>query len=135
MVGRQVRIVDTHETLELDLGKGGSDVRFRVSFLPEQNGIPRVQIKGLSCFVTGEAAPGRPTPAVTASSDGSVVFVSAQRQPLGRLLFAFGQPTDNRGRVFSVDGVDLVIPSSDGSSMVALDLGPEREIVVLRKRG
>jgi serine/threonine-protein kinase len=134
-VGRQVRIVDTHETLELDLGKGGADVRFRVSFLPEQNGVPRIQIKGLSCFVTGEAAPGRPTPAVTAGTDGSVVFVSAQRHPLGRLTFAFGHPTDSRGRVFSIGGVDLVIPSPDGSSMVALDLGPEREIVVLRKRG
>jgi serine/threonine-protein kinase len=137
-VSRSVRQVTVDEKLELDIvGERGVDVRFRVTLVPARDPAFHVQLKGLNCFV-GKAdggAPVRPSTALTATGDGAAEFVSTKREPLARVLLAFGRPTpDGRGHVFPVAGGDLVITSTAGSFAVALDLGPEREIVVLSKR-
>ncbi len=136
--GRQIRVVEVYEKLELDLAsENGVEVRFRVSILPERDRSFRIQIKGLNCFVSkvGVAGTPRPTPALSASEDGGVDFMSTARKWLGRCTFSFGQPgPEGSGRVFPLEGGDLVVPSAEASFALALDLGPDREIIVMCKR-
>jgi serine/threonine protein kinase len=135
--GRSVRVVDVYEKLELDLsGEQGIEVRFRVSIVPERDQAFRIHIKGLNCFVS-KAVEGpalRPTPAISAAEDGAIDFVSTSRKRLGRVAFSFGRPAPGGGRVFPLAGGDLVVPSAEASYAVALDLGPDREIIVMCKR-
>jgi serine/threonine protein kinase len=134
---RPIRVVQVHEKLDLTLGEGtGVDVRFRVSLVPGRERF-QINVKGLNCFVvksdpdsTGGA---RPTPAVSAHDDGAVDFVSMNRQPLGRLSWSFGRQTAG-GLLFRVSGVDLVVPCSEATQAVALDLGRDRDVVVMCKR-
>ena len=135
--GRNVRVVDVYEKLELDLaGDQGIEVRFRVSIVPERDQAFRIHIKGLNCFVS-KAVEGpalRPTPAISAAEDGAIDFVSTSRKRLGRVAFSFGRPAAGGGRVFPLAGGDLVVPLAEASYAVALDLGPDREIIVMCKR-
>jgi serine/threonine protein kinase len=135
--GRKIRVVEVYEKLELDIaGDRGVEVRFRVSIVPERDRSFRIQIKGLNCFVSkGDVASARPTPAVSAAEDGTVSFVSTGREWLGKVVFSFGHPAPERGgRVFPMAGGDLVVPSGEASFALALDLGPDREIIVMCKR-
>ncbi len=137
---RPARIVEVHEKLELTLGSpNGVDVRFRVSLVPHRDGRFQVSVKGLNCFVTrsasGSAAgsAARPTPAINAEEDGAVDFVSMSREWLGRLVWSFGQPT-GAGHVFRLSTGELVVPYSKTTCAVALDLGSDREVIVMCKR-
>ncbi len=135
--GRRVRVVEVYEKLELDIAGDGVEVRFRVSILPERERSFRIQIKGLNCFVSKNdvSNAARPSPAVSAAEDGSVNFVSTARKWLGSVSFSFGRPApDGSGRVFPMVGADLVVPSGEASFALALDLGPDREIIVMCKR-
>jgi serine/threonine protein kinase len=137
--GRRVRIVDVYEKLELDIAgdEGVEKIRFRVSIIPERERSFRIQIKGLNCFVTkvDAARTARPTPAISAAEDGGVNFVSTGRKWLGRVLFSFGrQGPEGGSRVFPMEGGDLVVPSGEVLFALALDLGPDREIIVMCKR-
>jgi hypothetical protein len=119
------------------------DVRFRVSFVPVGDQPLRVSIKGLNCFVAKADRTGtvRPTPAVTMGEDGFVEFVSMSRRALGKIAVSFGEkvepggPGRAGGRLFRVSGGELVVPSSEAFYAVALDLGPEREVILMCKRG
>jgi eukaryotic-like serine/threonine-protein kinase len=136
--GRNVRVVDVFEKLELDLaGDQGIEIRFRVSIVPERDQLFRIHIKGLNCFVakpTEGPVPPRPTPALSASEDGAIDFVSTSRKRLGRVAFSFGRVAEGGGRVFPLSEGSVVVPSAEASYAVALDLGPDREIIVMCKR-
>jgi len=60
------------------------------------------------------------------------------RVQLGTLKWSFGVPTravgPEAGRVFAVEGMELVVRFSEASQAVALDLGEEREVIVMCKR-
>ncbi|MGH7294798.1 MAG: serine/threonine-protein kinase [Polyangiaceae bacterium] len=131
VAGRRVRIVETHEKLDLAIPTGvGLDVRFRVTLLPTR-GPMRVNLKGLNCFV------GRPggalSPALIADTDGSADFVSTQKEHLGTLAWSFGV-VRGAGRVFPVAGGELVIPFPQGQQALALELGADRELIVICRR-
>jgi serine/threonine protein kinase len=133
--GRLVRVVEVHERLELTLGgPGGVDVRFRVSIAPMTEGKFHINIKGMNCFVQRADGVSRPTPAIHASEDGMVDFVSTMREFLGRIAWSFGTPGPGGGRVFQVSGGELVVPSSEATYSVALDLGRGHEVIVMCKR-
>jgi eukaryotic-like serine/threonine-protein kinase len=136
--GRHVRVVDVYEKLELDLvGDQGIEVRFRVAIVPEREALFRINIKGLNCFVakpTEGNVPPRATPALSASEDGAIDFVSTSRKRLGRVAFSFGRVAPEGGRVFPLSGGTVVVPSAEAAYAVALDLGPDREIIVMCKR-
>jgi serine/threonine-protein kinase len=156
--GRTVRMAEVHERLELSIlgpvplpalgtqpapATSQGDVRFRVSFVPVGDQPLRVSIKGLNCFVAKADRTGtvRPTPAVTMGEDGFVEFVSMSRRALGKIAVSFGEkvepggPGRAGGRLFRVSGGELVVPSSEAFYAVALDLGPEREVILMCKRG
>jgi serine/threonine protein kinase len=134
---RRVRVVEVYENLELAIAVDGAEVRFRVSILPEIGRSFRIHIKGLNCFVSRSdaASASRPTPAITAREDGRVCFVSTARKWLAQVSFAFGQAApDGSGHVVPMAGTDLVVPAAGVKFALGLDLGPEREIIVMCKR-
>jgi serine/threonine-protein kinase len=150
---RAIRAVEVHEKLDLTLGApSGAEVRFRVSIVPHRGARGfQISVKGLNCFVTRASASSgssnggapsaltsasRPTPAINADEDGSVDFVSMSREWLGRLVWSFGNATAS-GHVFRVSSGDLVVRSSEvgmAVALVALDLAPDREVLVMCKR-
>ncbi|MBX3189080.1 MAG: serine/threonine protein kinase [Labilithrix sp.] len=127
---RRVRFVHVHEKLDLSfIDEGGGQVRVRVTMLPGAG--PKLNVKGLTCFV---ARPGqRPTPALTVTQDGSADLVSSARQVLGQLTWFFGQ-TQPEGRLFVVDGRQLLVPYSEGQQAVALMLSRGNDLVVMCRR-
>ena len=127
---RRVRYVQVHERLDLSfLDAEGGQVRVRVTMLPGP--VQKLNVKGLSCFV---ARPGlRPTPALTVTEDGVAEMMSAQRVALGELRWSFGEAGQG-GRLFIVDGRQLLVPFSDGQQVIALMLNGGSDLVVMCRR-
>ncbi|HEY1691096.1 MAG TPA: serine/threonine-protein kinase [Polyangiaceae bacterium] len=131
VAGRRVRIVETHEKLDLAIPTmRGVDVRFRITLLPTRGPL-RVNLKGLNCFV---ARPGGAySSALTAEVDGSADFLSTQKEHLGTLSWSFGL-IRGPGRVFPVSQGELVVPFPQGHQALALELGADRELIVICRR-
>ncbi|WP_394829262.1 serine/threonine protein kinase [Pendulispora albinea] len=131
----RARLVDVDEKLDLTIpSPKGSDVRFRVSFLPLHERSFRINIKGLNCFI--RTSGGRPTPAIATDSDGAAHFISTGWEELGEIAWSFGQVASgvDGGRVFRLDGGDMVVPSSQATQSVALFLGSERDVIILCRK-
>jgi serine/threonine protein kinase len=129
--GRRVRIVETHERLDLSIPTAkGVDVRFRITLLPAREQL-RVNLKGLNCFVRRAGA--TVSPALVADSDGTADLVSTQKENLGTLSWTFGS-TRGASRVFPVAEGELVVPFPQGHHALALELGPDRELIVICRR-
>ena len=129
--GRRVRIVETHEKLDLSIPTAkGVDVRFRVTLLPTRDQL-RVNLKGLNCFVRRSG--GSLSPALASDTDGSADFVSTQKEQLGTLTWTFGG-VRGASRVFPVARGELVVPFPQGKQALALELGPDRELIVICRR-
>jgi serine/threonine protein kinase len=143
VAGRRVRIVEAHEKLDLAVPTaGGVDVRFRVTLLPGRGMQPRVNIKGLNCFVgrapaarsteQGPAAPAAAalSPAIVVDADGGAELVSASRENVASLTWSFGALRGD-SRVFPVAHGELVVPFPQGVCAMALELGADRELIVI----
>jgi hypothetical protein len=129
--GRRVRVVETHERLDLAVPTTRSaEVRFRVTLLPAREQL-RVNLKGLNCFV--RRAGGALSPALVADADGAAELVSTQKEHLGTLSWTFGR-LRGAARVFPVARGELVVPFPQGHHALALDLGLDREIIVICRR-
>ncbi|HEY3819048.1 MAG TPA: serine/threonine-protein kinase [Polyangiaceae bacterium] len=129
--GRRVRIVETHERLDLSVPTDQSgDVRFRITLLPAREQL-RVNLKGLNCFVRRPGA--SLSPALVADADGTADLVSTHQKNLGSVSWTFGS-TRGASRVFPVARGELVVPFPQGHHALALDLGPEREVIVICRR-
>ncbi|MBS2018354.1 MAG: serine/threonine protein kinase [Deltaproteobacteria bacterium] len=127
---RRVRFVQVHEKLDLSfLDREGGLVRVRVTMLPMSP--LKLNIKGLTCFVGKRGQ--RPSPALTVTHDGAADLVSATRVVLGELTWSFGQTTPE-GRVFVVDGRQLLVPYTEAREAVALMLGQGDDLVVMCRR-
>jgi serine/threonine protein kinase len=143
--GRRVRVVETHERLDLAVPTAkGVDMRFRVTLLPARGTSFRVNIKGLNCFIARPG--GTPSPALVAETDGEAELISSQRERIGTLSWSFGAvrgPDADAGtlgqaqgsRVFTFADANLVIPFPQGTFAVALELGHDRELIVICRRG
>lgn len=124
---RRIRYVQVHEKLELSfVDPQGAPVRFRVTLLPSQH--MSLNIKGLTCFVARQT--GRPTPALTLSQDANIELISTSRQQLGEVGVSFGTPTPN-GRVFVVDGRQVLVTYAEAQQAVALMLSRGNDVVVM----
>jgi hypothetical protein len=129
---RRIRYVQVHEKLDLAfVDNEGGQVRVRVTMLPGPAGASTLNIKGLTCFVSKKG--GRPTPATSVSQDGSLDLVSTGRQVLGEITWSFGGE-DPRGRVFLVDGRQLLVPYSEAQQAVAVMLSHGSDLVVMCRR-
>ena len=129
--GRRVRIVETHEKLDLAVPtEKGVDVRFRITLLPAREQL-RVNLKGLNCFVRRPGA--SLSPALVADADGMADLVSTQKEHLGTLAWSFGMIRGS-SRVFPIARGELVVPFPQGHHALALELGPDRELIVICRR-
>jgi serine/threonine protein kinase len=130
---RRVRFVQVHERLDLSfVDLEGGHVRVRVTILPGAAGTPqKLNVKGLTCFVARRGQ--RPTPALTVTTDGAADLVSSGRVTLGELTWSFGHATPD-GRLFIVDGRQLLVPYSEGQLTIALMLSPGNDLVVMCRR-
>ena len=127
---RIVRYVQVHERLDLSfMDAEGGQVRARVTMLP--GSTLKLNVKGLSCFVARRGQ--RPTPALTVGEDGSADLVSATRKTLGELTWSFGQ-AGPEGRLFVVDGRQLLVPYSEGQQVIALMLSRGSDLIVMCRR-
>jgi serine/threonine-protein kinase len=131
---KRVRYVQVHEKLDLSfIDAEGGLVRFRVTMLPGQN--PSLHVKGLTCFVAKHGQ--RPTPAATISPErdpqGTLDLISAGRQVLGEMTWTFGTASP-QGRVFVVDGRQLLVPYTEAQQAVALTLSRGNDLVVMCRR-
>jgi serine/threonine-protein kinase len=132
VAGRRVRLVETHEKLDLAVPTAtGVDVRFRVTLLSVRGGLLRVNIKGLNCFVVRPGA--SISPALVADADGTADFVSTHKETVGKVAWSQGVVRGS-ARVFPVAGGELVVPFPQGAHALALDLGPDRELIVICRR-
>jgi serine/threonine-protein kinase len=123
---RRVRFVKIDEKLDFTMADDhGGELRFRVTMLPARNSI---NVKGLTCFVAKKGQ--RPTPAVAATADGTVEFVSTSREVIGGLTWSFGRPVDG-GRVFLVDGAEMMVPYEQAPEAVALHISKGKDLIIL----
>jgi eukaryotic-like serine/threonine-protein kinase len=129
--GRHVRVVDTHERLDLTVPSERGGVRFRVTLLPGR----RVNLKGLNCFVRGSGAPMSPALVIDGAdaADGTAEFISTQKERLGVLGWSFGV-VQGLARAFAVGQGQVVVPFPQGSHALALDLGADHELIVICRR-
>lgn len=131
--GRRVRIVEVHEKIDVtEPSSDGFGARFRVTLLPGRAQTFRLHLKGLNCFVA--RAGTAPSPALVADSDGAADLVSMQREKIGHMRWSFGRVAPE-GRVFQLDDRELVIPPPQGTHAVALEVGKDREAIVICRRG
>jgi serine/threonine-protein kinase len=133
--GYRVRLVEVNEVLELTRANPTiGELKLRFTMLAVNNTPLRLNIKGLNCFVAWAERGGRPTPAIVAQQDGALDLISAHREHVGRVSWTFGTST-HTGRLFVVDGQELVIPYSEATHAVVLHLGDDRELVAMCRRG
>jgi hypothetical protein len=90
-----------------------------------------VNLKGLNCFVRRPGA--TLSPALVADSDGTADLVSTHKEHLGTLSWTFGAAR-GASRVFPVAQGELVVPFPQGHHALALELGPDRELIVICRR-
>ncbi len=161
--GRGVRIVELSDKLDFTLHRPHRSgdpsaplrpIRFRIALLPSPGpeGFA-IHVKGLNCFIVrapnssprpprrSRAPSGptraRPTPAITSAEAGEAELVSGEQEVLAQIAWSFGRASDvgdGAGRVFDFGNAELVIPFSQASQAVAIDLGPEREAIVICRR-
>jgi serine/threonine-protein kinase len=126
-IDRKLRYTQVHEKLDLSVADAsGEQVRFRVTMLPGAN--VSLNVKGLSCFVAKHGK--SPTPALTANQDMTVDLVSTGRQVLGEVAVFFGQSTP-QGRLFVVDGKQLLVTYAEAQQVVVLVPSRGDDIIVM----
>jgi serine/threonine-protein kinase len=132
---RRVRYVEVDEKLDLSfVDAQGGQVRVRVTILPGAIGSPqKLNVKGMTCFVSLRGQ--RPTPALTVATDGTAELVSSTRQVLGEVTWLFGKPSPSgEGRLFVVDGRQLLVPYSEAQLAIALMSSQGNDLVVMCRR-
>jgi hypothetical protein len=134
--GRQVRLVTTHEKLDLTFepqpGTSTGEVRLRVTLLPGKGSHFSVNLRGLSCFI-GKPG-GASSPALVADADGAADLISPRKRRLGGLVWSFGSLRSTAGgmaRVFPVNRGEVVVPFPYGEQAILVELAPEREVIVI----
>ena len=140
VAGRKVRLVETHEKLDLSFANdAGADMRLRVTLLPARGSQFTVNFKGLNCFIARRGGP--PSPAVVADADGEADLVSTRKERLGGLRWSFGvvrprvpEEPAALARVFPVSRADLVIPFPHGERAILVELAAGRELIVICRR-
>ena len=132
VAGRRMRLVPLGSGDQCDLGGDGpwlrSPARFRITITPSAGAVPRINVKGLNCFVARQGA--RPTTAVDVEADLDVELYAPDRKQLDGMRCSLGR-NGNGERLFDLGGVTLAVPA--GSGAVLLDLGPGRELALLHR--
>jgi serine/threonine-protein kinase len=130
--GRRMRLVPMSGADQCDLGGDGpwlrSAARFRITITPSAGATPRINVKGLNCFVARQGS--RPTTAVDIEADLDVDLFAPDRKQLDGVRCTLGRNSEGE-RLFDLGGVTLSVPAAAGA--VLLDIGPGRELALLHR--
>ncbi len=131
LLGRPLMLVDLAGVEQVDLDGGAtpwpSKARIRVTLMPSRGPLPRINIRGLNCFVARTGA--RPTGAVDVEDDAQLDLVAPDRRRLDGVHCLFAKSVDDEQQL-SWEGVTLAVRSAQAGA-VLLDLGPGRELLLL----
>ena len=132
VAGRRMRLVSIATGQQLDLGGDGpwvrSPARFRVTITPSMSTAPRLNVKGLNCFVVKSGA--RPSTAIDVEADMVVDLIAPDRRTLDGVRCSVGRQGDGN-RLYDLGPVTIAVPAAAGAVM--LDLGPGRELALLHR--
>src|SRR5262249_50541012 len=130
--GRRMRLVSIASGQQLDLGGDGpwvrSPARFRVTITPSMTTAPRLNVKGLNCFVVKSGA--RPSTALDVEADMVVDLIAPDRRTLDGVRCSVGRQGDGN-RLYDLGPVTIAVPAA--AAAVMLDLGPGRELALLHR--
>jgi serine/threonine protein kinase len=116
---------------EVELGDAASPLSaralVRLTLMPSVGPLPRINIKGLNCFVA--RAGKRAAAAVDVASDAEVELLSPERKTLERVRCLLGQPS-HEGKVYDIGGLTVVV-TGGADEAVLLDVGPGRELFLI----
>ncbi len=130
--GRRMRLVAMRIDQQLDLGGDGpwlrSPARFRVTITPSKTAAPRVNMRGLNCFVVQTGA--RPSTAIDVEADMDVDLIAPDRSTLDNVRCSVGRAGDG-SRLYDLGPVTIAVPAAAGAVM--LDFGPGRELALLHR--
>jgi hypothetical protein len=105
-----------------------SPARFRVTITPSKSASPRLNVKGLNCFVVRAGA--RPSTAIDVEADLDADLIASDRRTLDGMRCSVGRP-GNGNRLYELGAVTIAVPAA--AAAVMLDLGPGRELALLHR--
>jgi serine/threonine protein kinase len=131
---RQIHMLPLEgEQLELggaDSGLCASQARFRITLLPSTSGMPRINVKGLNCFVAKHG--GRAAAAVDVGDDVDIDLLSPARKKLDGLRVMIGR---NAGDIQLLQvGTAMLSVRGAGEYAILIDVGPGRELLLVHRQ-
>jgi serine/threonine protein kinase len=132
---RRLNLVGVARAGQLDLG--GSDARlpsrarFRLTFLPSSGSTPRINVKGLNCFVARVG--GRASAAVDIEGDAELELISPDRKKLDALRCTMGELKAGQ-HIYQLGAVSFALKGADGGA-VLIEAGAGRELVLVHREG
>jgi hypothetical protein len=131
VLGRRLRLLDLRGADHLELGGDAgalpSTARVRMTLMPSSTGLPRLNVKGLNCFVARDES--RLAIAVDVERDLHLELVAPDRRRLDGVRCILGQLVGRRC-IYDVGGLSLTVTGAQGGAIV-LDLGPGRELLLV----
>jgi serine/threonine protein kinase len=130
---RRLNVVGVAGTGELELG--GSDVRFaskarfRLTFLPSHGPTPRVNLKGLNCFV--KRLGGRASAAVDIEGDAQLELVWPDQKRIELLRLTMGKDVTGR-RLYEMGPLQFLLEGAEAGA-VLIEGSAARELVLVHR--
>ena len=130
---RRLNLVALSNTGQLDLGGNDarlpSSARFRLTFLPSSGPTPRVNVKGLNCFVAKVGS--RAATAVDIDGDVELELLAPDRRRLEALRCTMGEHRAGE-HVYQLGTVSFSLTGADGGA-VLIEAGAGRELVLVHR--
>jgi serine/threonine-protein kinase len=107
-------------------------IRLRLTLLPESQGLTRVNLKGLNCFL---AKPGdRPTRALDLREDRMLVVLSSDRKQQDMVQIRFGHPLAD-ARLYRPGPTAIVLPAESFTKSCLLEFGQSGQRTLVYAKG
>jgi serine/threonine protein kinase len=104
-----------------------SSARLRLTLLPSHGPLPRMNVKGLNCFV--QRVGGRPATAVDVDRDGELELLGPDRRRIDGVKCMLGRPDEGQ-HLYDLGSLTLAVTGAPAGA-VLLELGPGREFVLV----
>jgi hypothetical protein len=130
---RRLNLVALSSLGQLDLGGDDarltSKARFRLTFLPSTGSTPRLNVKGLNCFVA--KAGGRAATAVDIEGDAELELYAPDRRKLDALRCTMGEHRAGQ-HVYQLGSFSFFLTGADAGA-VLIEAGAGQELVLVHR--